>query len=362
MTNKKGFTLIEVLIVVAMIAALSGVVVNVINRRGQVDATKNSVVRTNLKKLEEGLHNFRIIEGYYPKDTNSDDNIMDEAGVATQISNWPNGTPEGALYSYRYVAGSPDGYAIDATRFDVGCLSFCSIDNEVFEHEESCAAIENSCSGGSTSLPICGDGDCNGSESCSTCSADCGTCAPVCGDGDCSASESCSSCSSDCGLCEDWDPPVLACPSGTKELTRLTDLVVTKGVATDTYEIVFDEPSRLYIVGYAGEGHPEQCPDGPLCYQCPDGGSCGVPPQQHESFTVIMEGPTEEAADETLGIYPDSGLNPGEGWFLIPNAPWETTRVYNANKVYEISVKATYANQTPTNESVFYDLLLCVDE
>lgn len=55
----------------------------------------------------------------------------------------------------------------------------------------------------------CGDGICQSSESCSTCSPDCGQCASqntqpatnYCGDGKCSSSESCSTCSSDCGQC-----------------------------------------------------------------------------------------------------------------------------------------------------------------
>src|SRR5437867_814954 len=51
--------------------------------------------------------------------------------------------------------------------------------------------------------PRCGDGVCNGSETCSSCPGDCGACAPSCGDGICSGSETCSSCPGDCGLCPD---------------------------------------------------------------------------------------------------------------------------------------------------------------
>jgi hypothetical protein len=50
----------------------------------------------------------------------------------------------------------------------------------------------------------CGDGVCNGAESCSSCSYDCGSCPPpaaYCGDGVCNGSESCSSCAGDCGAC-----------------------------------------------------------------------------------------------------------------------------------------------------------------
>lgn len=44
----------------------------------------------------------------------------------------------------------------------------------------------------------CGDRKCSGSETCSSCPSDCGTC---CGNGACSLDESCSACPSDCGAC-----------------------------------------------------------------------------------------------------------------------------------------------------------------
>ena len=60
---------------------------------------------------------------------------------------------------------------------------------------------------GCTSSPIpncglgCGDGDCNGAETCGTCPADCGACPAVCGDGDCNGAETCDTCPADCGAC-----------------------------------------------------------------------------------------------------------------------------------------------------------------
>ncbi len=57
--------------------------------------------------------------------------------------------------------------------------------------------VDYSC-GSSTN---CGDGSCNGLETCSTCPADCRSCTPYCGDGKCNNAESCSSCSIDCKSC-----------------------------------------------------------------------------------------------------------------------------------------------------------------
>jgi hypothetical protein len=70
---------------------------------------------------------------------------------------------------------------------------------------ESCATCTADCG---ACPPACGDGTCNGSESCATCSADCGTCPSACGDGTCNGTETCSSCKADCGTC----PP--ACGDG----------------------------------------------------------------------------------------------------------------------------------------------------
>ncbi len=83
--------------------------------------------------------------------------------------------------------------------------------------------------------PVCGDGGCDGGESCHTCPDDCGVCCPdgacqsgygepcesgpddcgagpVCGDDLCGADESCETCPGDCGVC-----PVCGCGNGACE-------------------------------------------------------------------------------------------------------------------------------------------------
>ncbi len=66
-------------------------------------------------------------------------------------------------------------------------------------------------SGSGGAAPACGDGACNGGETCSTCPGDCGDCPPGCGDGACNGGETCSTCPDDCGAC----PPV--CGNGVCE-------------------------------------------------------------------------------------------------------------------------------------------------
>ncbi len=47
----------------------------------------------------------------------------------------------------------------------------------------------------------CGDGLCQGSESCTSCPDDCGVCPPGCPNGSCDGGEDCASCPDDCGSC-----------------------------------------------------------------------------------------------------------------------------------------------------------------
>jgi len=79
--------------------------------------------------------------------------------------------------------------------------------------QDDCGGV--SC--GSCGSPSCGDGSCDGSETCSSCASDCGSCSGggSCGDGSCTGSETCTSCSSDCGACSG-----ASCGNGTCEASE----------------------------------------------------------------------------------------------------------------------------------------------
>lgn len=135
----------------------------------------------------------------------------------------------------------------------------------------------------------------------------------------------------------------------------MNDSVVTwssSGATMDTYLINLDTPSKIYMYGYAGEGHPEDCPSGPLCGQA----------QEHESFIVEVARTVGPPLPEQLGIYPDSGLNPDDGWYMLAGLPWVTSSTYAVGQAYEVRVRATYADATAINESVRYTLLFCIDD
>lgn len=67
------------------------------------------------------------------------------------------------------------------------------------DENETCSTCFEDC--GTCGGAVCGDATCDAGEGCETCSADCGACSPVCGDLGCNGSETCSTCPGDCGVC-----------------------------------------------------------------------------------------------------------------------------------------------------------------
>ncbi len=103
--------------------------------------------------------------------------------------------------------GSPpacgDGFC-NGTETCVSCQMDCgpcaaSCGDGMCQSTESCTSCPGDCG---ACAARCGDGACNGSETCTTCPSDCGACAPRCGDSMCNGTETCSTCPSDCGACE----------------------------------------------------------------------------------------------------------------------------------------------------------------
>lgn len=82
-----------------------------------------------------------------------------------------------------------DEFCCDSA-WDNLCVTACS---------EDCGGP--ACTASVLAPPVCGDGACEGLESCTTCGIDCGGCGGTCGDGKCGLNEHCGSCPADCGAC-----------------------------------------------------------------------------------------------------------------------------------------------------------------
>jgi prepilin-type N-terminal cleavage/methylation domain-containing protein len=101
--SQNAFTLIELLLVVAVIAILSGVMLSVINVSQQRKIAEDGVKRANLEKAATGVESYVQAEGTYPSASGGV-----PQGVGTYISNWPNGDPTSSTYVYMYDSSNQD--------------------------------------------------------------------------------------------------------------------------------------------------------------------------------------------------------------------------------------------------------------
>lgn len=92
MKKNQGFTLIEALIVVSVLGVLAGVSVGVINYSEQKKHAENAVKMANLDKTTSAIEAYRLLEKFYPVDTNDDGNpLNDNPGLAKYLDLWPTG-------------------------------------------------------------------------------------------------------------------------------------------------------------------------------------------------------------------------------------------------------------------------------
>jgi len=156
-----------------------------------------------------------------------------------------------------YVKGNTSG--LNAGGSPASFTDFCDASNRLQEY--ICGASGEvlfdyytcSCSNGACiTMEYCGDGICSAStESCSTCSLDCGSCPSICGDGICETGEDSNNCSSDC-------PPVATCTDsdgGRNYYVKGTTSGLNAGGLPASFTDFCDASSRLqeYICGTSGE-------------------------------------------------------------------------------------------------------------
>ncbi len=122
-----------------------------------------------------------------------------------------------------------------------------SCGNGTCDGQDTCT----NCPGDCGFCQTCGDGTCQADENCNACPQDCGAC-PKCGDGFCSGAENCSTCAPDCGKCA-------SCGDGT---------------CNGTTEDCFTCPDDCGKCQGCGDG---TCSNGENCSSCPhDCGVCAV--------------------------------------------------------------------------------------
>jgi len=106
--SQRGFTLVELLIVISLVGILSGVTFSILNPKKQRQVAEDGVRQSNLQKYALGIEAYGNANGNYPAniiDTTPVDNIPDDPELATFISKIPNNEPTSPLtYSYEATA------------------------------------------------------------------------------------------------------------------------------------------------------------------------------------------------------------------------------------------------------------------
>lgn len=123
--QNKGFTLLEVLLVVAALAILAGIVIVAINPGKQLGDTRNTERRSHVTTVLNAVHQYGIDnDGVYPSDIDTDAASVEVLGTATTGCDLSCGgtTAEAACVDLSdelvpdYIVGIPsDPQASDAT-------------------------------------------------------------------------------------------------------------------------------------------------------------------------------------------------------------------------------------------------------
>ncbi|KKS16914.1 MAG: hypothetical protein UU77_C0010G0027 [candidate division WWE3 bacterium GW2011_GWC1_41_7] len=111
--NTLGFTLVELVVVVSLVAVLSTFTLQVINSGDKKRVSEDGVKQSNLQKLAIG------IEAYYAGELPGDYPLTEAVAksvVINYVENWPDGEPVNSFYEYVYVsAGKFVVYVIKST-------------------------------------------------------------------------------------------------------------------------------------------------------------------------------------------------------------------------------------------------------
>jgi len=114
--SSSGFTLIEVLMVIALIGILAGVVISVINPTKTQSIARDGIRKENLAKLASAVEAYRQAEGKYP--TNAQSSDIASVFRTVYVKNWPDGVNDKGIldpawnYFYNYIA-STDEFAVN---------------------------------------------------------------------------------------------------------------------------------------------------------------------------------------------------------------------------------------------------------
>lgn len=118
--NEKGFTLVELMVVVVIIGILTAIAVPAMGK--QVEKAKVTRAVAEIKAMKTAVDTHKMEKSVYPK-TGEVKEVMKDFGLTSLNDPWGNSyvyaTDDTALQVYELVSGGPDG-SIGSGKDDIG--------------------------------------------------------------------------------------------------------------------------------------------------------------------------------------------------------------------------------------------------
>ena len=133
--NKKAFTLIELLIVVALIGILSSI--GVITFQGQIKASKQKKAEINLNSVNLALQEYKSNNGsyYYVNSCSSTSNKTINDNLFDGVKNLAEKSED---MVFQYCITNQDGFTIKAVNPDTNCEITLKENLELWRHPSNC--------------------------------------------------------------------------------------------------------------------------------------------------------------------------------------------------------------------------------
>ncbi len=212
---RRGFTIVETMLALGVVSALTAVVIGTVNSRGRLTDARDAERNHHVKQLNTAMSNHI----YSTQSTQDFDAVAFPTGEANskhlcRQTTPPTIDPRCVNLDFLVTSNQLTELPYDKTEqctFFSGYEVYWGPGTRPFAKAIHMGKMPGDVPGSINCTPSCGNGSCGSTESCSTCPADCGVCGPACGDASCNGTETCSTCPGDCGTC----PPV--CGNGVPE-------------------------------------------------------------------------------------------------------------------------------------------------
>ena len=124
MKNKKGFTLVELIVVIAIVAILSAV--GFVSYTGYIRNSRNSVRQSNTSEIVNVITQFIAVNGRVPRCADSDGDPVTTAGGCYFVALDEGETADGSLKGVDATAGLTDGITDGTDGAGTGTDSGCT--------------------------------------------------------------------------------------------------------------------------------------------------------------------------------------------------------------------------------------------